>query len=593
MIATRLLPRHPATRLTLAVITIHFGFVLWWIFTTFAVIDEVGHLGSGLASWRTFNMRPYCVNPPLPRMIATLPIWAEDPNLSVSIDEKPGMRSEWKLGTSLARDNPDRYISLLRHARLANLVWTALAIGVLWRWSGEQYGPWGRLIVVSLWCLDPTVIAFSGVVVPDVAAAACGLLACYLFWRYLREPGWYTAWLAGLALGLALLTKTTWLILFAVWPLLIGMARWGPRADVAERPRFRHLPLMIVAGWLVLCFGYGFTKFGRPLGDFEFISRALAGPEAHSGDTQQPKPSNRFRATALERVPVPLPADLIIGIDIQKFEFESKYPSYLNGEWRDHGWWYYYLYAMAIKLSVPTLSLILAGVFWCLAAPRSVDRLDEWAFLLPAIAVLAFVSSQTGFNHHMRYVLPAFPLLFLSAGRLVELAQDRKWLRGVIAGSLLWCFTAAASVAPYFMSYFNPLGGGPENGWRHLVDSNIDWGQDILHLKTWLDEHPEVRPIGVSSYNNLLQPKDAGIDAVAVPEEPTPGYYAVCVNYVAGSTYGRKHLLPGTNGPYAYFQRLTPIAKAGYSMYIYHITPADANRVRAEMGLPPWVEGSP
>ena len=589
----RLLPRHAATRVTLAVVIIHFGFVLWWIFTTFAVIDEVGHLGAGLANWRTLNMRPYCVNPPLPRMIATLPTWAENPSLSLAIDERPGMRSEWALGTSLARDNPDRYISLLRHDRLANLVWAALAIGVLWRWSGELYGLWGRLIVVSVWCLDPTVIAFSGVVVPDVAAAASGLLVCYLFWRYLRSPSWFEAWLAGLALGLALLTKTTWLILFAVWPVLIGMSRWGSRADLAERPRFWHLPFMAFVAWLVLCFGYGFTKVGRPLGDFEFISQALAGPEAHSGNSQaQLKPGNRFRTTAFEKVPVPLPADLIVGIDMQKSDFERKYESYLNGEWRERGWWYYYLYAMAIKLALPTFILMLAGVFCCFISPRAAVRLDEWAFLLPAIAVLAFVSSQTGFNHHMRYVLPAFPLLFMSAGRLAQLAQGRKWLRVVIASSLIWCFTASASVAPYFMSYFNPLAGGPENGWRHLVDSNIDWGQDILHLKKWLDQHAEVRPIGIKYYN-LLEPMDVGIAAFEVPDEPKPGYYAVDVNYVAGSTFPGHKREPSGAGPYAYFQRFTPIAKAGYSIYIYHITPDEANRVRAEMGLPPWVEGSP
>jgi hypothetical protein len=460
---------------------------------------------------------------------------------------------------------------------------------VLWRWSGELYGPWGRLIAVYVWGLEPSAIAYSGVVVPDVPAAAAGLLASYLFWRYLRAPDRGMAWFAGLGLGLALSTKFTWLILFVVWPTLILAARLHGVPGAATRPRFRHLIIAGAAAWLVFCAGYGFAKFGRPLGDFRFVSRALSDQPAEPG--KMPEPGNRFHETALARVPVPLPADVLVGIDRQKYDFEVGLHSYLNGEWRRRGWWYYYLYAMAIKLPIPTLLLMLAGAFWCLFAPRSPGRVDEWAVLLPAVGVIAFVSSQTGFNEHIRYVLPGFPLLAIAAGRLATLAEQQRWLRGVIAALLVWCGTATVGIAPYFMSYFNPLGGGPDNGWRHLIDSNIDWGQDLLHLKKWLNEHPEARPIGVQYYS-FLDPRDLGLDAGRVPREPTPGWYAVDVNYVAGSPF-RDGAQPGAPapGPYWYFQEFTPVAKAGYSIFIYHVTPEEANRVRTQLGLPPWVEG--
>jgi hypothetical protein len=581
-------PRHPVTLLALVVIALHFGFVLWWVWTSFAVVDEVGHLGSGLATWRTGDTRPYCVNPPLPRLIATVPIWAADPELAIATGGAPGSRPEWSLGVSLARDNPDRYVGLVRAARLTNLVWDVLLLVVLWRWSGELYGPWGRLIAVAVWGLEPSAITFSGVVVPDVPAAAAGLLASYLFWRYLRSPDRGMAWFAGLALGLALSTKLTWLILFAVWAALILAARLHGVPGTAAKPRFRHLLISGAAAWLVFCAGYGFAKFGRPLGEFQFVSGALGGSPTQPG--KMPEPGNRFHETALAQVPVPLPADALIGFDIQKYDFERGLYSYLNGEWRQRGWWYYYLYAMAIKLPLPILLLILAGVFWCLVAPRSPGRVDEWAFLLPAAGVIAVVSSQTGFNHHMRYVLPAFPLLAIAAGRLAPLAAEQKWLRGAVAAIFVWCVTAVGSVAPHFMSYFNPLGGGPEGGWRHLIDSNIDWGQDLLFLKSWLADHPDARPMRVQYYN-LMQPRDVGLDIGPAPREPEPGWFAVDVNYVAGSPF-HAGTQPGspTPGPYWYFQRFEPVDRAGHSILIYHIAPDDANRVRAELGLPPWVE---
>jgi hypothetical protein len=246
---------------------------------------------------------------------------------------------------------------------------------------------------------------------------------------------------------------------------------------------------------------------------------------------------------------------------------------------------------MAIKLPIPTLLLMLAGAFWCLFAPRSLGRVDEWAFLLPAVGVIALVSSQTGFNHHMRYVLPPFPLLAIGTGRLATLAEQQRWLRGALAALLVWCATATAGVAPHFMSYFNPLAGGPDIGWRHLNDSNIDWGQDLLFLKKWLEEHPEARPIGVQYYN-LMEPQHVGLEVNRVSRDPTPGWYALDVNYVAGNPF-RVGTQPGapTPGPYWYFQEFTPVAKAGYSIFIYHVTPEEANRVRTQLGLPPWVEG--
>jgi hypothetical protein len=98
-------------------------------------------------------------------------------------------------------------------------------------------------------------------------------------------------------------------------------------------------------------------------------------------------------------------------------------------------------------------------------------------------------------------------------------------------------------------------------------------------------------------YFNFMDPKDVGLDVGRVPHEPTPGRWAVDVNYVAGGTFrvGTQAGLP-TPGPYWYFQQFTPVDKAGYSIFIYHVTPEEANRVRAQLGLPPWVadtEGRP
>ncbi len=208
-------------------------------------------------------------------------------------------------------------------ARLVNLAWAALLLYVLARWARELYGSWGRLIAVSLWCFEPTCIAYTGVVVPDVPCAAAGVLASYVYWKYLREPGWAMAAVAGFVLGLALSTKSIWLVLFGVWPVLFLCARLNPPTPAGPRPRVRHFLVVLPAAWLVFCTGYGFAKMGRPLGEFEFISSSLGGVKSPDPN-RLPTPGNRFRGGTWENVPVPLPADVLAGVDIQKYDFEYR-----------------------------------------------------------------------------------------------------------------------------------------------------------------------------------------------------------------------------------------------------------------------------
>jgi hypothetical protein len=157
------------------------------------------------------------------------------------------------------------------------------------------------------------------------------------------------------------------------------------------------------------------------------------------------------------------------------------------------------------------------------------------------------------------------------------------------------------------MSYFNEAAGGPGNGGKFLNDSNLDWGQDLLFLKEWLGAHPEARPLGLAYYN-YLDPALVGIayrlpapgPPLRPPEDPVeaarfgprPGYYAVSVNYLLGARFlapdGRGGVRPILRrSEFAYFNRFTPIARAGYSINIYKISPSEANAVRERLGLPP------
>ena len=235
---------------------------------------------------------------------------------------------------------------------------------------------------------------------------------------------------------------------------------------------------------------------------------------------------------------------------------------------------------------------------------------DEVILLAHALVILALVSSQTGFNHHLRYVLPVFPFAYVWASKVAPFAVARGWRVVVPAGlALLWSVVSSLSVYPHNLSYFNELVGGPKGGHAELVDSNIDWGQDLLYLKAWRDEHPEAEPFGLA-YFGFMDPRVAGIEFELPPKGPVlkpraqevpvgsvgprPGWYAVSVMLLRGYRY----TVPDGHGGnpyldepyYTYFLHFQPVAMAGYSIYIYHVTPAEANRVRVELGLPPLPE---
>ena len=192
--------------------------------------------------------------------------------------------------------------------------------------------------------------------------------------------------------------------------------------------------------------------------------------------------------------------------------------------------------------------------------------------LAPAVTLFTLVSSQTGFNHHFRYVLPAFPWAFIWISGLTQAALGRK-TKVLVAVALLWSVGSSLSVYPHSLSYFNELAGGPTGGHNHLINSNIDWGLDLLYIKEWLVEHPEARPFHLAYYG-YFDPKDIGIDYPPVPERPPngelqqplePGWYAVSVNYLRGSPWRAQiHA-------HSHFQQHDPVAMAGYSIYIYRV----------------------
>lgn len=609
----------------LAIVGIHAALLGWGAWIHSPCWDELGHLPSGLTHWRSGRFELYQVNPPLVRMVAVLPLLGR--GLMVACPEvrrDPRERPEWECARNMVRACGHRVFWYFTLARWACLPFSLLGAWVCWRWACDLHGSSGGLVALVLWCFSPTILGHGQLITPDTACAALGVGASYVFWRWVRKPAWPLAAGSGAVLGAAALTKFTWVTLFALWPLVwllsvtwrrtrqplgapavlgsqssggaaLPEGRAGMQAGLPGAwPQSAQLVALLSVAICVINLGYGGQDTGRAVRTFDFLSRPLRGPV--SGEARDPGAitGNRLASTPLGSLPVPLPAGYLLGIDRQMYDFEIGLPSYLRGQWRERGWWYYYLYALAIKEPLGTWALLgLAAAAWVWQAGFRLPWRDELALGAPAAMVLALVSSQTGFSHHMRYVLPVLPFTFVWVARLARsLPLGHRVLPAVAGCALLWSVASSCYYYPHSLSYFNEVVGGPRHGHEHLLDSNIDWGQDLLLLERWLQRHPEARPIGLaySLPQWLLDPADVGIDYRVPPAGPTrdgpfhptghatgplPGWYAVFVRQ-----------LHERHGMYDYFRRFEPVVVLGYTVYIYHITVAEADRVRADLGLP-------
>lgn len=621
------------------VLTIHAGMLAWSATKHSPTWDEPGHLVAGWSHWKFGRFELYSVNPPLVRTIAALPVWLMDPPMEWDdYQPDPKRRSEVQLGRRFVQLNGETSLDYFVVARWACIPFCLLGAVVCFLWAREVYGPAAGWLALSLWCFSPMVLGHGELITPDVSASALGLTATYLFRSWTLSRTWLRAVVCGVLLGFGFLTKTTLLALFPLWCGIWWLDRRRrrnvePRAD--WKSEAAQLALILVVALGLLNGFYGFRGTGTPLREFRFMSDLLCGP-ADTRDVEWQ--GNRFETSWLGVLPVPVPREFLLGIDIQWRDFERGYVerawwSYWNGEWKPGGWWYFYVVGFLVKEPVG-LWLLLALLIALKVKRCSESTFREDLFLLiPLLGLLFLVSSQTGMSRHLRYALPAYPylLIFVSQigrvfqrdnatsanalaigapslqaiGNLRVSATCLAILKWLVAGAWLWFVAAGAVSCSHSLAYFNEWAGGRSQGSRWLIGSNFDWGQDLLFLREWLQEHPETRTLRLA-YFGPIDPKWIGIDYQLPPPlpadfatrpltaqrtfGPVPGFYAISETLLAGDLMP----VPDSEGTFRYFNQPVftylmsqkPIAKVGSGIAIYLLTEEQTNALRQQLKLP-------
>jgi hypothetical protein len=545
---------------------------------------------AGLAHLEFATFEFYRINPPLIRMLATLPVF---------LISRPDSDSSGNLTSarSFLEANIEHLVSLFGLSRLVITGLSAVGCAFMFRWTLNIYGRAPACVAASLWCFSPSILAHAHLVTVDLGATVLAFTSTCAFWIYLIRRRTISCIVCGTLLGMAQLAKFTMLILYIAWPVtFVGyylLAR-DSRESVSRLRTVGHYALMLLISVLVINAGYLFKGVFPRLGALPFQSAGFVNEDG----------TNRFKDTWVRSLPIPLPEDLLLGLDSELADLDSPEGSYLRGEWRQSGWWYYYVYALVIKEPVGTLLLFVLGVgVRCTRDQLSIIG-KPIIVLLPGVLLLLLVSSYNAYTMHMRFALPLLPFAFVAASRCAVPLSRHIAGRLLLVALLASNFASVIRVHPHYLSYFNELAGGPVNGHKHLLDSNIDWGQDLFTLRTWTTKHPDAKPLKTACWGflspSLLGVGD-GLPPLGVPTGlhvdselsanfgPLPGWYAISVNLIHGMSWAavdeRGRLIPIPEGGLRYFQFFEPVDRVGYSILIYHITLNNANLVRSQLGL--------
>ncbi len=556
-------------------------------------VDEPAHLAAGVSHWKYNNFDLYSVNPPLVRMVAAIPVLFSDPKLNWSgYQGVEGHRDEFSVGRSFAQANGQRLFWLVTLSRFACIPFSMVGLYLCFQWSRELFGDASGLLAAILWCFSPTILANGPLITPDVPSATATLASLYCLWKWLNDPSWTIALTLGGVLGFGLLIKSTLLVIgvycFSVWIVVSALQTYRGNSKLLRGGTIQMLVVIIMSA-AILNAGYLFEGSFRSLGSYQFRSQSLSGLK-HSTDNEQR--GNRFKGTVLAKLLVPVPANYLLGIDAQKWDFEEGKKRILWDELRTgpEGWWYFYLVAAAVKIPIGVLLLIIPSTYSCISAIKNGTLGIQIFLLVPLTLLFSLVSSQSGLSY-WRYVIPALPIFLIWLSQSACLIHARSAYGIALIGlSLGWFLSSSLSVYPHSLSYFNEFAGGPKHGIHWMVDSNLDWGQDLIYLQDWIHDNPQAAGMNLEYFGHY-DPEVAGVEVrsclairkTSVPiglpcvDAGDPEWYAISATELAfkAAKSGNSDELPW----YQFLMQQEPDARAGHSILIYKIRNSEKKQI--------------
>lgn len=523
-------------------------------------MDELAHIPAGYAYVHNLDFRLNPEHPPLLKALAGLPLLTFNPTLPTDIPPWQEVNGQWAMGWNFLYGAGNDADKIIQVARIGPMLLTLILVWLIYFWARELVGKFWALLPAGIFALSPNILAHGHYVTTDVAAAFGVFAATYALITFLLHPSRKHLIIAGIIFGVAQLAKFSAVLLMPYFIFLliafygVGLLRDWRNTDPALRFKRFGIRAFRYVRALIVIFGIGYLLIVYPVyalftvnypqakqtADTEFILASFA-----DGPTPPEASCKPLRCLAdlniwLTKNPVTRPfAEYMLGVLMVLQRSSGGNTNYFLGEVSAAGWTSYFPVVYALKEPLPVLLMIFIAILTALRnmlgklfrLPRQAMRfvLEYIENRFPEFAMLVFIilywgwSMQSPLNIGFRHLFPTLPFIYiltasalkqwvvgLEVPRLNSFWQNLKaWAKLFFSAALkyiavvvlvIWFILETLVNAPHFISYFNEIGGGKENGYRFVTDSNYDWGQDMLRLKKFVEANPEIDKIAVDYF---------------------------------------------------------------------------------------------
>lgn len=589
-----------------------------------ATFDEKAHIPSAYSYVRYGDMRLNPEHPPLLKDLAGLPLLFLNVTFPTNTSEwQTGINEQWALGdlfmncthSDIACNDSD---AILLWSRFP-ITLIALLLGLfLFLWGRELGGTLTGLLATAFFVFDPNTIGHGHYVTTDIGIAAFLFFAFYFFTHFLKRPTWRNVFLAGLFLGLAELAKFSAVLLFPVFglfALIYALTKKSePKSDQKNsrsRILFEYIgKYAVIVG---ICFAlialvYALNTWNMP------PEKTIANANLVFAGDKAAKTFARETIATLATTPGLAPmAHYFLGVFMVFSRVAGGNTFYFLGTVSDTASPYYFPVIFALKETLPFLFVLIAtlgytlfqmyqalrdkpaSAFFTVFSESFQERITQYLSVF-FILFYAYISITGNLNIGFRHLFPILPFLYLLVAKTLSdflrrnLKESGNLLRPLVAILLASMFLIPISIYPSYLSYYNAVAGGHRNGYQIATDSNYDWGQDLKHLRDFIDTHNHCTETGGPNCPDSLSVLPR-IDTIRLDyfggsnpdlflnghytawhsdNTPEAGWYAVSAVFFQESIYKKK--APGKRG-YEWLRDIGETARAGDSIFIFYVKP--------------------
>jgi 4-amino-4-deoxy-L-arabinose transferase-like glycosyltransferase len=476
----------------------------------------------------------------------------------------------------------------------------------MFMWAKKLWGKKAGLIALFIFAFFPTFLAHGRLVTTDIGAATGALIATYFWVNFLKNPGKKSVIFAGLTFGIAMLIKFSLVLLIPFFAVITLVWAFTKQDKGRIKNLFKYAGMGVLAGLIGLIFViwpvYQFHVANYPK------EKQIQDTQALLNTTRVPESIIKINLLMEQNSFTRPIGQYLLGILTATNRTTTGNTTYFMGQVSADSWKTYFPVVYFIKnpLAFHILTLIaLLYALFLIKRPwwkKPCLRITEWIkthfsefSMLVFLTIYWATSLFSNLNIGVRHLMPVFPFTILLVSGLTAKLLKEPFLKlkyAALGILFAWQAISVISIYPHFIAYFNEAIGGPDNGYKYVVDSNLDWGQDLKRLGDWIYKYNTCTDKPGVNYEVCTQKIDkiyldyfGGGNAdyylagkylpwwgTKNPEELTPGsYLAVSVNQLQG---GRAVQVKGYKGDtefYNWLNKYEPIAKIGYSIFVYKI----------------------